>query len=386
MAKYYKKISDEDGNEFLLAVNITGHGAPTEDTEAEPGMCYLDEDSEHGDLYKCIGVLVTETGTVYRWKKLAGQEEVERIEKAIADLPQADWNQNDETAKDYVKNRPFWTDDPVEKTIIPEMTATWKIYESVVLEPIEIIPGAVYKVYWDGTLYECTAYYNDDVDVAIGNGILAGIGENGEKGEPFCIYVFDGETWIDAEQTGEHTLKLNAIIAETHKIDSLYLPAASSETQGVVSYNDITNHITSVDECRLMVGITTYGDLVSHLKKSVYPIVIPDVEYKDINGEYHYYSSVFRVESWYVSIASHYQVIMEISDNYGGGFSSISCQFPLNEADGCDDDAVLERIDFACNNEGLIIKSSNDKQFLITVDDNGAIKATEVMFTANATE
>ena len=86
MAKYYTKISDEDGNEFLLAVNITGHGAPTEDTEADPGMCYLDEDSEHGDLYKCIGVLVTETRTVYRWKKLAGQEEVERLEKAIADL------------------------------------------------------------------------------------------------------------------------------------------------------------------------------------------------------------------------------------------------------------------------------------------------------------
>lgn len=85
MAKYYKKISDEDGNEFLLAVNITGHGAPTEDTEADPGMCYLDEDSEHGDLYKCIGVLVTETRTVYRWKKLAGQEEVDSLSKAIVE-------------------------------------------------------------------------------------------------------------------------------------------------------------------------------------------------------------------------------------------------------------------------------------------------------------
>lgn len=27
---------------------------------------------------------------------------------------QPDWNQNDETAPDYVKNRPFYTDDPVE--------------------------------------------------------------------------------------------------------------------------------------------------------------------------------------------------------------------------------------------------------------------------------
>ena len=84
--KYHKGIRIEGADEFLLAVNITGHGAPTEDTEAEPGMCYLDEDSEHGDLYKCIGVLVTETRTVYRWKKLAGQEEVERLSEAIADL------------------------------------------------------------------------------------------------------------------------------------------------------------------------------------------------------------------------------------------------------------------------------------------------------------
>ena len=85
MGKYHKGIRIEGADEFLLAVNITGHGAPTEDTEAEPGMCYLDEDSEHGDLYKCIGVLVTETRTVYRWKKLAGQEEVERLSEAIAD-------------------------------------------------------------------------------------------------------------------------------------------------------------------------------------------------------------------------------------------------------------------------------------------------------------
>ena len=85
MGKYHKGIRIEGADEFLLAVNITGHGAPTEDTEAEPGMCYLDEDSEHGDLYKCIGVLVTETRTVYRWKKLAGQEEVERLSEAITD-------------------------------------------------------------------------------------------------------------------------------------------------------------------------------------------------------------------------------------------------------------------------------------------------------------
>ena len=85
MAKYHKGIKIEGADEFLLAVNIVGHGAPTEDTEAEPGMCYLDEDSEKGDLYKCIGVLVTEEKTVYRWKKLADQDDVTSLNKAIAD-------------------------------------------------------------------------------------------------------------------------------------------------------------------------------------------------------------------------------------------------------------------------------------------------------------
>lgn len=88
MVKYHKGIQVEGSDEFLLAVNITGAGAPTEKTEAEPGMCYLDTNSATGDLYKCIGVLVTEAGTVYRWKKLADQEEVDRLSKAIEELEQ----------------------------------------------------------------------------------------------------------------------------------------------------------------------------------------------------------------------------------------------------------------------------------------------------------
>ena len=35
---------------------------------------------------------------------------------------QSDWNQNDETAADYVKNRPFYTGDPVETVLVEEST------------------------------------------------------------------------------------------------------------------------------------------------------------------------------------------------------------------------------------------------------------------------
>lgn len=83
MAKYHKGIQVEGSDEFLLAVNITGAGAPTEKTEAEPGMCYLDTNSATGDLYKCIGVLVTEAGTVYRWKKLVDQADLDTLKTEL---------------------------------------------------------------------------------------------------------------------------------------------------------------------------------------------------------------------------------------------------------------------------------------------------------------
>ena len=37
---------------------------------------------------------------------------------------QPDWNQNDETALDYVKNRPFYTGDPVETVLLEEQIVT----------------------------------------------------------------------------------------------------------------------------------------------------------------------------------------------------------------------------------------------------------------------
>lgn len=49
---------------------------------------------------------------------------IKSAETKVDELPQADWNQNDESAKDYVKNRPFWTDDPVETVVLEEQTIT----------------------------------------------------------------------------------------------------------------------------------------------------------------------------------------------------------------------------------------------------------------------
>lgn len=49
---YYKALNI-NGVEYKIAVNITGHGAPTAATEGVAGMFYIDEDTD--DVYKCIG-------------------------------------------------------------------------------------------------------------------------------------------------------------------------------------------------------------------------------------------------------------------------------------------------------------------------------------------
>lgn len=84
MGKFHKAIELQGSGTFLLAVNIVGHGAPTEHTEAEPGMIYMDVDSENGDLYKCIKVTITEQGSIWLWKKLVESQELEILKKEIA--------------------------------------------------------------------------------------------------------------------------------------------------------------------------------------------------------------------------------------------------------------------------------------------------------------
>ena len=221
MAKYYKKISDEDGNEFLLAVNITGHGAPTEDTEADPGMCYLDEDSEHGDLYKCIGVLVTETGTVYRWKQLAGQEEVERLEKAIADTVKTTAQELTEEQQNQARaNIGVYHDTRVlvEKYINAlsgakiNATADWNVGEEVVV----FIDGVENKY----TVQSATEEIEGELwtETYIGNNPF---GESGDNGFMMCTYPAVGMVYIFNATKEPHTYGIYAM--EAVKITDKYL-------------------------------------------------------------------------------------------------------------------------------------------------------------------
>ena len=140
---------------------------------------------------------------------------------------QPNWNQNDETAPDYVKNRPFYTGDPVETVLVEASTVAFVedrgLYAAEFPSTFEAIVGETYKVSWDGTVYECTCVYVEATYV-IGN--LSIISAGSDTGEPFVMGIINGSAIIiyTADTSASHTFSISGIVPEIVKIDEKYLP------------------------------------------------------------------------------------------------------------------------------------------------------------------
>ena len=149
------------------------------------------------------------------------------LSREIADLPQSDWNQNDTTQQDYVKNRPFYTGAPVETVLVKESTVSFTPENGVYMGQLKLtfLPtvGETYKVSWDGVVYECTSASVGGVP-AIGN--LAIIGGGSDTGEPFVMGIQNGERIIiyTTDTSASHTFSISGLVGETVKIDAKYLP------------------------------------------------------------------------------------------------------------------------------------------------------------------
>ena len=140
---------------------------------------------------------------------------------------QPDWNQNNETAPDYVKNRPFYTGDPVETVLVEESTVSFSEsrngkYRGEFLSTFSATVGETYKVSWDGTVYECTCVTVEGLP-AIGN--LSIMGPGSDTGEPFIMVVANGRGIyiVTADTSASHTFSICVFAQEVVKIDPKYI-------------------------------------------------------------------------------------------------------------------------------------------------------------------
>ena len=159
--------------------------------------------------------------------------------KSTGSSAQADWNQNDETAADYVKNRPFYTGDPVETVLVEESTVTFTeengLYGADFPSTFEATVGGAYKVSWDGATYECTCVDLEETPV-IGN--LSIIGAGPDSGEPFMMGIMNGKgiQILTADSSSSHTFSISGVVEPVVKIDPKYLPTSISFKPAGKSY------------------------------------------------------------------------------------------------------------------------------------------------------
>lgn len=100
---------------------------------------------------------------------------------------QPDWNQDDDMADDYIKNRPFYD----RKASARLLNGTFKftsdnnLYIAKPAFEYDFIVGETYTVKFNGSTYRCNAIKINDYWYALGNLSLINMGEN--TNEPFVI-------------------------------------------------------------------------------------------------------------------------------------------------------------------------------------------------------
>ncbi len=167
---------------------------------------------------------------------------------------QPDWNQNDSTATDYIKNRPFYTGDPSETVLVEESTVSFSgsdgMYMAQIQSNFEATVGETYNVSWDGNVYECTCVDAGGLPV-IGNLSIAGSGS--DTGEPFFIIVTNG-VGIEIGTTdtaSSHTFSISGLVAEVVKIDEKYLPTILAPIYIIKNDSKFSSSTTFVEAWKL---------------------------------------------------------------------------------------------------------------------------------------
>ena len=316
---------------------------------------------------------------------------------------QPDWNQNDATKPDYVKNRPFYTGDPVETVLVEESTVSFAegsggIYQGIFSSTFSPTIGETYKVSWDGTVYECVCVSIKGSGV-IGNTSFLDAGS--DSGEPFCMIVpGSGKIMIgSADASDSHTFSIRYAVPQVVQIDEKYLPDTVATKSEVEATQEVLDGVfssvatftfdkqTSGRDTFVFNGFNCYK--ISDFNPSPSDVI----SFKGTNelGEEH---SVISTGNNCVGYGREFIVVaaagvcsLAISETTTISFISPSAGlYAMYEVGNAKFTAGTGEFTLRASTEslfitGLLLKSStagSTKKFKITVDDSGALTATEV--------
>ena len=152
-------------------------------------------------------------------------------EGGSASQTQSDWNQNDSTQPDYVKNRPFYTGDPME-TVVFDVVALmdagayqWNIDNGMVACGFEwghslffdtpLVVGDKYKIQYNGANYECIAIDSTELSRPDGAVILTDNIDGFDTREFEFAVICEPYTLFDPSDTSGKWVIVGAVFRNT---------------------------------------------------------------------------------------------------------------------------------------------------------------------------
>ena len=246
--------------------------------------------------------------------------------------------------------------------IVPETTVTFSDMGGLMganfpdsFNPEEGVP---YRITWDGETYECLMCdYNGYP--ALGNLDIANMGE--DTGEPF-IMAYNGTAWMTATSNTStaHLISISGLSEVVKKIDAKYVDMSNARVLVKMPTNKWTYEYAK--------EILDSGKL-PYMQMSLDWRAFIMFPCRDTTGP---------TSDVYITFASF--VDCSLMEDYS---QAEVAYLKLVKGAGVADitDVKLYDLPKSGNGNGVIVKSStsgSSKQFEITVDDSGAISATEV--------
>lgn len=162
---------------------------------------------------------------------------------------QGDWNQNDTTAADYIKNRPgaFMVDETIYDGT-PTTALASGSYRVMLSPAFTLTAGNAYRVTFNGTAYVLTAQDKTAEVNAIILGELTSDNKRDFTNYPFCIYQMGQYSALWTEAAGTYTLKVEAVGTAIVPLDSKFMPSGYATEEFVTNAINAALYVDSETE------------------------------------------------------------------------------------------------------------------------------------------
>ena len=298
---------------------------------------------------------------------------------------QPDWNQNDDTQPDYVKNRICYVT-LMKETVLPETEFTATVHNDyydyyVANDNNHIFNNEFYNtidnaemadVIYDGVAYENVSISKEEAYVGSGSYVtFITIGKFNDT--PFCIQIPEGysESTIFLKTSGTHTISI---------------------VRGIGSYKKINGNKIVSNKL-----LKEYGDFIDRKYKNIYIQVYFDMHenrlmcsdsYNNIISKLQngadvfltYSDQTYSLNAWLTTYLSFINISIDSTND----------EYVIKSLKVSNEDSVYpvitEEESIRVSNNYVILNSSTEgstKKFKIAIDDNGIIK---IINTSDGTE